>query len=146
MSAAIPRLGRRLRTAAGPASAPACGAAAAPAWERRLARLPAHELPGGLCVHDARGMTARRRGLGGLDDLPGDRALRLRCRAVHTFTMRFALDLIWLAADGSVVRVDRGVRPRRHRGCARARAVVETRAGFADRYIAAGVGGYTGKR
>jgi uncharacterized membrane protein (UPF0127 family) len=127
MSAAVVRPGRRW--------------ASAPAWERRLAPLPALELPGGLRVHEARGIAARRRGLGGLDDLPGDRALRLGCRAVHTFTMRFALDLIWLAADGTVVRVDRGVRPRRHRGCARARAVVETRAGFADRYIAAGVGG-----
>ncbi len=76
---------------------------------------------------------------------PSD-SLRLRCRAVHTLTMRFALDLIWLADDGTVVRVDRHVRPRRHRGCARARAVVETRAGCADRYIAAGVGGYTGTR
>jgi uncharacterized membrane protein (UPF0127 family) len=113
------------------------------AWEGRLAPLPAVELPGGLCVHEARGMNARRRGLGGLDDLPADRALRLRCRAVHTFTMRFALDLIWLGGDGTVVRVDRGVRPRRHRGCARARAVVETRAGCADRYIEAGLGGYT---
>src|SRR4051794_41485017 len=115
-------------------------------WQRRLGRLPARELAGGLQVHYARGLNARRRGLGGLDHLPAERALRLRCRAVHTFTMRFALDLIWLAADGTVVRVDRGVRPRRQRGCARARAVVETRAGFADRYIQAGVGGYTGTR
>ena len=131
MSAAIPRPRRR---------------AVARAWEWRLGGLPALELPGGLRVHEARGMAARRRGLGGLDDLPGDCALRLGCRAVHTFTMRFALDLIWLGADGTVLRVDRGVRPRRHRGCARARAVVETRAGFADRYIEAGVGGYTGTR
>jgi uncharacterized protein len=131
MSTAIPRPRRR------PAAA---------RWERRLGALPAVELPDGLRVHDARGMTARARGLGGLDHLPAERALRLRCRAVHTFTMRFALDLIWLAADGTVVRVDRGVRPRRQRGCARARAVVETRAGFADRFIAAGVGGYTGIR
>jgi uncharacterized membrane protein (UPF0127 family) len=115
-------------------------------WERRLARLPAHELPGGLRVHDARGMNARRRGLGALADLPPERALRLRCRAVHTFTMRFALDLIWIGRDGGVVRVDRDVPPRRHRGCARACAVVETRAGWADRFISAGVGGYTSIR
>jgi uncharacterized membrane protein (UPF0127 family) len=116
------------------------------AWERRLGRLPAHELGDGLRVHDARGVTARRRGLGGLDGLPAERALRLRCRAVHTFTMRFALDLIWIGRDGAVVRVDREVPPRRHRGCARARAVVETRAGCADRFISAGVGGYTSSR
>jgi uncharacterized membrane protein (UPF0127 family) len=116
------------------------------AWERRLGRLPAHELAGGLRVHDARGLVARGRGLGGLDELPPERALRLRARAVHTFTMRFALDLIWLAADGAVIRVDRDVPPRRHRGCARARAVVETRAGCANRFIAAGVGRYTSDR
>ena len=113
------------------------------AWERRLRRLPVHELRDGLSVHDARGMRARRRGLGRLDTLPADRALHLRCRAVHTFTMRFALDLIWIGRDGGVLRVDRDVPPRRHRGCAGARAVVETRAGWADRFISAGVGGYT---
>jgi uncharacterized membrane protein (UPF0127 family) len=114
-----------------------------PAWERRLERLPAEQLGGGLCVHDARGTRARGRGLGGLDALPADRALRLRCRSVHTFTMRFALDLIWLDRDGGVVRVDRAVPPRRHRGCARARAVVETRAGCADRFLEGGLAGYT---
>ena len=115
-------------------------------WERRLGRLPAHELGEGLRLHDARGLNARRRGLGGLDELPAERALRLRCRAVHTFTMRFPLDLIWIGRDGAVVRVDREVAPRRHRACARARAVVETRAGWADRFISAGVGGYTSSR
>ena len=117
------------------------------AWERRLAPLPACDLAGGLRVHDARGLRARGRGLGGLDALPADRALRIpRCRTVHTFTMRFALDLIWLGPDGAVVRVDRAVPPRRHRGCARARAVVETRAGCADRFLAAGIAGYTSVR
>jgi uncharacterized protein len=116
---------------------------ALPAWERRLSRLPVGELAGGLRVHEARGLTARRRGLGGLDELPAERALALRCRSVHTFTMRFALDLIWLGADGAVVRVDRDVPPRRHRACARARAVVETSAGCADRFIDAGVARYT---
>ena len=115
-------------------------------WERRLGPLPVRELDGGLRVHEARGMHARRRGLGGLTTLPPERALCLRCRAVHTFTMRFALDLIWLGPDGTVIRVDRDVPPRRHRGCARARAVVETRAGCADPFIRAGVGGYTAVR
>jgi uncharacterized protein len=117
------------------------------AWERRLAPLPARDLAGGLRVHDARGVRARTRGLGGLDVLPADRALRIpRCRAVHTLTMRFALDLIWLGPDGAVVRVDRAVPPRRHRRCARARSVVETRAGCANRFLAAGIAGYTSDR
>jgi uncharacterized membrane protein (UPF0127 family) len=116
------------------------------AWERRLGCLPACALGGGLTVHEARGMNARRRGLGRLRDLPADRALQLRCRAVHTFGMRFPLDLIWIGRDGTVVRVDRDVPPRRHRACARARVVVETRAGCADRFISAGVAGYTSSR
>ena len=116
------------------------------AWQRRLGRLPAWELGSGLRVHDARGVGARRRGLGGLDALPAECALHLRARAVHTFTMRFALDLIWLGRDGEVVRVDRHVGPRRHRACARARAVIETNAGCADHFLSEGVGGYTSAR
>ncbi len=57
-------------------------------------------------------------------------ALRLeRCRCVHTFGMRFALDLHWLAADGATLRIDRGVAPGRVRACRRARAVVEVPVG-----------------
>jgi uncharacterized membrane protein (UPF0127 family) len=58
---------------------------------------------------------------------------------VHTFGMRFALDLIWLDRTGAVVRVDRDVAPRRLRGCRRARAVLECAAGRADAFLAAGL-------
>jgi uncharacterized membrane protein (UPF0127 family) len=54
-----------------------------------------------------------------------------RCRSVHTFGMRYPLDLVWLDGDGRVVRVDRAVPPRRVRACRRARSVVEAPA--ADR-------------
>jgi uncharacterized membrane protein (UPF0127 family) len=54
--------------------------------------------------------------------------------------MRFALDLVWLARDGAVVRVDRDVRPRAHRAAWRgARSVVEVRAGRADAFLRAGL-------
>jgi uncharacterized membrane protein (UPF0127 family) len=54
------------------------------------------------------------KGLAQLDAMPERLALHIpRCRSVHTFTMRFPLDLIWLGKDGSVVRVDRAVPPRR---------------------------------
>jgi uncharacterized membrane protein (UPF0127 family) len=112
-------------------------------WRRRLGRYPAVELRGGLRLFEARGVNARRRGLGRMTDLPDDCALLLRTRAVHTFTMRFHLDLIWIGAAGEVLRIDRDVSPRRHRACPRARAVIETRAGHADRFISAGLGGYT---
>ena len=107
-------------------------------WAQRLGPLPSVALPDGLTVHVARSAAARRRGLGGLDDLPADRALHLpRTRAVHTLTMRFALDLVWLDRRGAAVRVDRGVPPRRHRACLRARSVVEARAGAADALLGA---------
>jgi uncharacterized membrane protein (UPF0127 family) len=61
-----------------------------------------------------------------------DRGIALhlpRCRSVHTFGMRFPLDLVWLDEAGGVVRVDRGVPPCRVRSCRRARSVLEVRAG-----------------
>ena len=72
----------------------------------------------------------RARGLGFRRDMPADAALLIpRCRSVHTFTMRFALDLIWLDAGGEVIRIDRGVRPGRLRWCRGADAVLEQKSG-----------------
>jgi uncharacterized membrane protein (UPF0127 family) len=80
------------------------------------------------------------KGLAKLDAMPESLALHIpRCRSVHTFTMRFALDLIWLDKTGHVVRVDPNVPPRRLKNCWRARSVVEARAGTADRFLAAGL-------
>jgi hypothetical protein len=82
-------------------------------------------LPLGVPIRDAATRRARLRGLLGHRD-PPPFALRLTpCRSVHTFGMRFALDLHWLDAGGRPLRVDRGVRPGRVRVCRRARAVVE---------------------
>jgi uncharacterized membrane protein (UPF0127 family) len=50
--------------------------------------------------------------------------------------MRFPLDLIWLDRDGNVVRVTRGLGPRRQATCLRARTVIEVNAGEADRFLA----------
>jgi uncharacterized protein len=106
----------------------------------RFAGLPHRSLPGGLTVVEANTGKSRRRGLSRLDSLPGDHALLIpKCPSVHTFGMRFALDLIWLGKGGVVVRVDRDVPPRRMRVCARARSVVETVAGEADAFLSAGL-------
>lgn len=106
----------------------------------RMAGLPVRELPGGLRIARADTPLARLRGLAWLNDLPACEALELpRCRSVHTAGMRFALDLIWLDGAGRPVRVDRDVAPRRLRACRAARSVVETRAGGADAYLAAGL-------
>ncbi len=106
---------------------------------RRLTRLPARDLLGGLRLAEARGTRARMAGLSYLDEPPPGHALRFpRCGSVHTFGMRFALDVIFLDRDDRVIRVARGVPPRRFVSARRARTVIETRAGEADRFLAAG--------
>ncbi|MSX03194.1 MAG: DUF192 domain-containing protein [Actinobacteria bacterium] len=83
-----------------------------------------------MIVEQARGVWARTRGLSWRDRSTVGYALHLpRCRSVHTFGMRFALDLIWLDASGKVVGVDREVRPLRIRSCRRAASVIEVVAG-----------------
>ena len=109
------------------------------ALPERFAGLPARSVAGGLQLIGARTHRSRRRGLAKLDALDSSLALHIpQTPSVHTFGMRFALDLIWLAKDGSVVRVDRDVPPRRMRLCLRARSVIETVAGQADAFLAAG--------
>ena len=77
------------------------------------------------------------KGLAKLDDMPETTALHIpRCRSVHTFTMRFPLDLIWLSRDGEVVRIDPAVPPRRLKFCFRARSVVEANAGAGEAFAA----------
>jgi uncharacterized membrane protein (UPF0127 family) len=101
----------------------------------RFEGLPRRALAGGVILVEASGGKARRRGLSRLGSLPADHALRIRTTSVHTFGMRFALDLIWLDKHGTAVRVDRNVPPRRLRACLRARSVVETVAGHADAFL-----------
>src|SRR3954465_8962154 len=54
-----------------------------------------------------------------------------RCRSVHTFGMRFAIDVVFLDAGGRVVRVASHVPPGRGGSCRGPAAVVETAAGEA---------------
>lgn len=104
----------------------------------RLDRLGQRTLGCDLRLADATSPAARFLGLAGLDEMPSDLGLRFtRCRSVHTFGMRFALDLVWLDAQGTVARIDRDVPPRRVRSCRAARAVIETSAGQGDRFARA---------
>jgi uncharacterized membrane protein (UPF0127 family) len=98
-------------------------------WQQRLAGLPTR-LDEGVQIHLAATFRARCRGLARMTPLPADHALLISpCRSVHTFGMRFALDLARLDRDGKVVRVDRAVPPNRVKTCLRARAVLESAAG-----------------
>jgi uncharacterized protein len=86
-----------------------------------LQRLPQvrldHDLWVGVASTDWR---ARLRGLMWVASLPNEWGLLItNCSSVHTFWMRFKLDLVWLDRNGMVVTIDRGVGPRRvvgHRG------------------------------
>ena len=111
-----------------------------PVSRTRLDALPTRDLPGGLRVAEARTRAARMKGLAKLDAMPASMALHIpKCFSVHTFTMRFSLDLIWLDKAGEVVRIDEVVPPRRVRTCLRARSVVEANAGCARSFVAAGL-------
>lgn len=112
--------------------------------DERFRGLPVRELAGGLRLIEARTHRSRRRGLARLDALAPDAALHIPGTfSVHTFGMRFGLDLIWLSKDGTVKRIDRDVGRRRITFCPGASSVVETVAGTADEFVAAGVGAAT---
>jgi len=73
---------------------------------------------------------ARLLGLALLDrDAAGTGLLLPRCRSVHTFGMRFGLDLIFLDSDMAPVSIRRGVPSGRIAIERRARAVLELPAG-----------------
>lgn len=103
---------------------------------RRLECLPLRALPGGVRIFEAVTLRSRLLGLAALAPRAPGVALHLpRTRSVHTLGMRFLLDLVWLDANGGVVRVDRDVPPRRLRACRRARSVVEVTGGDAERLL-----------
>ena len=112
----------------------------------RLDRLPSRELPGGVRLRIAATPRTRLLGLMGLRGIDRGHALLLtRCRSVHTFGMRFALDLVWLDAYGHVLRQDACVPPGRLRRCPSARAVVEAPAGTGAR-VATALAAVSGER
>ena len=105
----------------------------------RFEKLPQHDL-GDHRVVVASTRASRVRGLSRLEALPERTALHIpRCRSIHTFHMRFPLDLIWLDEHGEPVRIDRDVPPRRMRTCLKASSVLECDGGAADGFLAAGV-------
>ncbi len=80
----------------------------------------------GRRVPVASGPRARLLGLAGLDrERAGAGLLIPRCRSVHTFGMRFALDLAFLDEDGRVLATRRAVPPCRLASDRRAAAVLE---------------------
>jgi hypothetical protein len=77
---------------------------------------------------------SRRRGLLGRDTLPDDVAFIMApSNAVHTCFMRFAIDLVFAARDGRIVKIRPSVAPWRISAARGAFAVVELAAGAAAR-------------
>ena len=83
----------------------------------------------GVRAKVARTLFARMRGLIGTKRLPpGEGLLILRCNAIHTFFMSFAIDATFLDRSDRVVKVVRNIRPWRSFvwGGFRAAKVLET--------------------
>ncbi len=72
----------------------------------------------------------RMRGLLGRPPLQADEALWIEpCRLVHTFGMRYPLDLAFVDRSGRVCKIDRDVPPGRLAGSVAARSTLELKAG-----------------
>jgi uncharacterized protein len=103
---------------------------------RRLDRLPNFAIAEDAVVHEARTLGSRLLGLALLRETPSGHALLIPdCRSVHTFGMRFAIDVAFLDEAGGMVRVERWVPARRILTCPNAFAVLESRAGEIDRFV-----------
>ncbi|MBS1861273.1 MAG: DUF192 domain-containing protein [Actinobacteria bacterium] len=86
----------------------------------QLRAVAGHEVPVAV------GLRARLLGLALLDRAEAGSGLLIpRCAAVHTFGMRFSLDLYFLGADGEILTVRHAVPPRRFVSDRRAATVLE---------------------
>jgi uncharacterized protein len=95
----------------------------------RLAALP-HRSVLGVEVAVAVNRRARLLGLAGIEfERAGDGLLIPRCASVHSFGMRFALDLFFLDAAEQPLMVCRSLPPRRLAWCRGAVAVLEVPGG-----------------
>jgi uncharacterized membrane protein (UPF0127 family) len=76
---------------------------------------------------------SRMRGLLGRSSLPAGEAIILEPAAsIHTFFMRFGIDVLFLDRSGAVVKVVKDLRPWRLASAKGARSVIEMAAGSTD--------------
>ena len=109
----------------------------------RLRQLPASGVAQDAKVLHGRTLRARLLGLALMrpTELPSGHALLLRpCSSIHTFGMRFTVDVAFADSDGTVLRVIRGVPPRRVRRCPKAAVALEAHAGELGRFLVDGRG------
>ena len=89
----------------------------------------------------ASGFRARLLGLAFLPEaaLPAAHALVLRpCCSVHTFGMRFPIDVAFADRDGTVLRVIEALQPRSFARCSGASVALEAHAGDLSRFLDSG--------
>ena len=91
-------------------------------------------LPLATEVEGAFSSADRKRGLLGRDGLaPGQALVIAPTNLVHTFAMRFAIDILFMARDGRVLKIRESVPRRRIAGALGAFAVIELAGGGAAR-------------
>ena len=84
-------------------------------------------------VEAANTSVKRRKGLLGRDHLPAGHALWIvPCESVHSFFMKFAIDVVYLDRDLRVRKVRTGMKPWRISMCLLAHSVLELPAGTAE--------------
>jgi uncharacterized membrane protein (UPF0127 family) len=76
---------------------------------------------------------SRRKGLLGRDGLDDEALIIAPCNAVHTFFMRFPIDVIFTDREGVITRCVADVRPWRMTGALRGFATIEVAAGTIER-------------
>lgn len=87
-----------------------------------------------LLVHEATRFRTRLLGLLALPRLRPGEALALQpCASVHTCFMRYAIDVVYLDADDTVIKVVPALAPWRISACRGARTTLELAAGEAAR-------------
>jgi uncharacterized protein len=76
----------------------------------------------------------RSKGLLGRSGLSDDEGLWIQpTRSIHMWFMRFAIDVIWAAEDGRVVKLVREIKPWRMSYCRAAKVALELPVGAIDR-------------
>ena len=79
-------------------------------------------------------MLSRMKGLLGRKDLPTGEGILIRpAPSIHTFFMRFPIDVVFLSRQGDVLKIAERVAPWRARSCRHSYAVLELAAGEAGR-------------
>jgi uncharacterized protein len=100
----------------------------------RISHYPRLELETGIRMHLAHTWRARLLGLALMPDLDADEALVIpHCTSVHTFGMRFELDVVFVDRRWLPIYVEYGVGPNRVLRSRFARSVIEVAAGEAGR-------------